>query len=308
MRIVLFAQAAFGQEVLKRLLQRKEEVVGLYTPSEPEGTKNPVKELAEAQGIAVFQPRRMKDPQVLAQYKRLSPDLNLLAFVTDIIPGEILSYPKYGSIQYHPSLLPKHRGRSSINWAVIQGEKKTGLSIFWVDEGIDTGPILLQKEVEISEDDTTGSLYFNKLFPLGVEALMEALDLVKEGRAPRIPQDASQATYEPPCEEKHARVDWGKSLVSIYNLIRGCDPQPGAWSLLKGLKVQFYSARRGLGEGAGDSRGRPGEILRVDEKGIWIATCEGPLLVGKLKAPGSPKLEAIGFVKEFRIQEGDMFQ
>lgn len=308
MRIVLFAQAAFGQEVLKRLIQRKEQVVALYTPAEPEGAKNPIKELALASGIQVFQPRRMKDPQVVAQYKTLGPDLNVLAFVTDIIPAEILSYPKHGSIQYHPSLLPKHRGRSAINWAVIQGEKRTGLTVFWVDEGIDTGPILLQKEVEISEDDTTGTLYFNKLFPLGVEALMEALDLVKEGKAPKIPQDESQATYEPPCGEEHARVDWSKPLVATYNLIRGCDPQPGAWSLLRGSKkVQFYSARP-LEQMPGGKKGRPGEILGVDERGVVIAAGHGALLIGKLKPQGGAKMDGASFARELGVQEGERFE
>jgi len=307
MRIALFAQAAFGEEVLKRLLQRKEEVVALYTPPGPEGTKNPIKELAQASGIPVFQPRRMKDPGVMAQYKSLAPDLNLLAFVTDIIPGEILNFPKQGSIQYHPSLLPRHRGKSAINWAVIQGEKKTGLSIFWVDEGIDTGPILLQKEVEISADDTTGSLYFNKLFPVGVEALMEALDLVKEGRAPRIPQDESQATYEPPCDETHARVDWKRPLKAVYDLVRGCDPQPGAWSLLRGLKVQFYSAKR-LEELPGGKKGQPGEILGVEQKGLLISTGEGALLIGKLKPQGGSKMDGESFAKELGIQEKEGFE
>ncbi len=307
MRIVLFAQAAFGEEVLRRLVQRKEEVVALYTPAEPRGAKNPIKELALASGIRVLQPKRMRDSEVVAQYKTLSPELNLLAFVTDIIPGEILNLPTNGSIQYHPSLLPKHRGRSAINWAVINGEKKTGLSIFWVDEGIDTGPILLQKEVEISEEDTTGSLYFNKLFPLGVEALLEALDLVKEGRAARIPQDESQATYEPPCQEEHARVDWSKPLSSIYNLIRGCDPQPGAWSLLKGSKVQFYSARP-PGQAPGGRRGKPGEILGLDEKGLLVAAGEGALWIGKLKPQGGVKMDGASFARELGVQEGERFQ
>ncbi|MEJ5375576.1 MAG: methionyl-tRNA formyltransferase [bacterium] len=307
MRIALFAQAAFGEEVLRRLIQRKEDVVVVYTPLEPPGGRNPVKELAWASGIPVVQPKRMKDPEIVKQYKMFAPDLNLLAFVTDIIPAEILNYPRCGSIQYHPSLLPKHRGKSAINWAVIQGEKKTGLSIFWVDEGIDTGPILLQKEVEISEDDTTGSLYFNKLFPLGVDALMEALDLVKEGRAPRVPQDESQATYEPPCEEEHARVNWNSPLRSIYDLVRGCDPQPGAWSLLKGTKVKLYSARP-MYETSGFRQGQAGEILRLDDKGVWVAAGEGVLLVGKLKPQGGNKMDALTLAKELAIGEKDRFQ
>ncbi len=307
MKIALFAQAAFGEEVLRRLIQRKEDVVVVYTPLEQPGGRNPVKDLALASGIPVVQPKRMKDPDVVNQYKSFAPDLNLLAFVTDIIPAEILNYPRFGSIQYHPSLLPKHRGKSAINWAVIHGEKKTGLTIFWVDEGIDTGPILLQKEVEISEDDTTGSLYFHKLFPLGVDALTEALDLVKQGRAPRVPQDESQATYEPPCGEEHARVNWSSPLRSIYDLVRGCDPQPGAWSLLKGMKVKLYSAKP-ICEGPEFKQGQAGEILRLDDKGVWVAAGEGVLLVGKLKPQGGNKMDALAFAKELAIGEKDRFQ
>jgi len=231
MRIVLIGQAAFAEKVLEQLIERKEEVVGVYCPPDAPGRPNTLKELAQNAGILVFQPVLMRDPEVIEEYKNLNPDLNMLAFVTDILPGEILNYPTHGSIQYHPSLLPKHRGRSAINWAVIKGEEKTGLSIFWVDEGIDTGPILLQKEVEIGPDDTTGSLYFNKLFHMGVDSLVESLDLVKSGKAPRIEQDDSDATYEPPCGEQHALVDWGRPLEEVYNLIRGCDPQPGAYTL-----------------------------------------------------------------------------
>ena len=136
----------------------------------------------------------MRDPEVYEEFRKLKPDLNVLAFVTDIIPQRVLDLPRLGSIQYHPSLLPKHRGGSAINWAVINGETKTGLTIFWPDKGIDTGPILLQKEVEIGPDDTVGSLYFNKLFPLGVEALAESVQLVREGKAPRIAQDEAEAS------------------------------------------------------------------------------------------------------------------
>lgn len=307
MRIVLFAQAAFGEEVLKRLLARGEEVVGLYTPPDPQGGKNPLKELAQGAGIPVFQPKTMKDKEVVADFKRLAPDLNLLAFVTNIIPGEILRFPTHGSIQYHPSLLPKHRGRSAINWAVIKGETKTGLTIFWVDEGIDTGPIILQKEVEISEEDTTGSLYFDKLFPMGVDALMEALDLVKQGKAPRIPQDESQATYEPPCDENQARIDWSRPQRVVYDLIRGCDPQPGAWSSLKGLKVQFYSAKR-LDEAPGRRKAEPGEVLGVGDDGVAIATSDGALLVGRLRPQGGSKLDAALFARQLGLKEGDKFE
>jgi methionyl-tRNA formyltransferase len=191
MRIVCIGQAAFGEQVLRKLIERGEEVVAVYTPRDTADKRNPLKELAIQTGIPVFQPGSMRVPEVYEEYTRLKPDLNVMAYVTSILPDSILNYPGMGTIQYHPSLLPRHRGGSAINWAIINGETKTGITIFWPDGGVDTGPILLQKEVEISPDDTVGSLYFERLFPLGVEALMEAVELIKKGIAPRIPQDES---------------------------------------------------------------------------------------------------------------------
>ena len=214
MRIICIGQAAFGEAVLQKLTERGEEVVAVYTPPDSAGKRNPLKETAMQMGIPVFQPRSMRVPDVYEEYKRLKPDLNVMAFVTSVLPGSILDYPSMGTIQYHPSLLPKHRGGSAINWVIINGETKTGITIFWPDKGIDTGPILLQKEVEISPDDTVGSLYFEKLFPLGIEALAEAVELVKKGAAPRIPQDESQATYEGLCTEKDAIINWSAPTVA----------------------------------------------------------------------------------------------
>jgi len=179
MRIIIIGQATFGKEVLQTLSKKGEEIRGVYTPPDVPGRANPLKELAAKLGIPTFQPKEMRAPEVYAEYIRLKPDLNVMAYVTDIIPESILNYPKLGTIQYHPSLLPKHRGGSAINWAIINGETKTGITIFWPAKGIDTGPILLQKEVDIFPDDTVGSLYFNKLFPLGIEALAESIELIK---------------------------------------------------------------------------------------------------------------------------------
>src|SRR3972149_388106 len=202
MRIIIVGQGPFGEKVLQALIQKGGEVVGIFSPSDKRGEAMTV--MAEKSGIPVFRPNLMKDPQVYDAYSKLKPELAILAFVTDIIPEKLLTVPSLGTICYHPSILPRHRGASAINWALIQGDTRTGLTIFWVDKGIDTGPILLQKEVEIKPDDTTGSLYFNKLFPMGVHAMVEAVDLIKKGRAPRIPQDDSKATYEPPCDDRVA--------------------------------------------------------------------------------------------------------
>ena len=206
MRIVLVGQGPFGKKVLDALIKKCEDIVGVFCPKDKRGEA--MKALAENSDIALFQPTHMKNPEVLDVYLKLSPDLVVLAFVTDILPESLLNIPSIGTVCYHPSLLPKHRGSSGINWAVIQGDTRTGVTILWSDKGIDTGPILLQKEVDIGPDDTTGSLYFNRLFPLGIDAITEAIDLVKSGKAPRIPQDNSLATYEPPCDDKVASIDW----------------------------------------------------------------------------------------------------
>ena len=166
MRIVLIGQAAFGEKVLEALLSKNENIVGVFCPPDPPGKPSGMKKLAESKGIPVYQPEKMKDPYVYDVFVQLQPDLNIMAFVTDIVPKRILDYPKLKTIQYHPSLLPKHRGGTAIHWAVINGEAKTGLTIFWPDHGIDTGPIILQKEVEISHDDTASLLYFNSAVSL----------------------------------------------------------------------------------------------------------------------------------------------
>ena len=223
------------------MLHRREEVVGVFCPPDKRG--DPLAALAMGSSIPLFRPVKMKDPQVYQTYEHLKPDLVMLAFVTDIIPESLLEIPSIGTLCYHPSLLPRHRGASGINWAIIQGETRTGLTILWVDRGIDTGPILLQKEVEIGPDDSTGSLYFNKLFPMGVEAMIEAVDLIKKGKAPRIVQDESKATYEPPCDDRVAAIDFEKSAQEVYNFIRGCDPQPGAFTFFRGKKVRLYDTR-----------------------------------------------------------------
>ncbi|MBM4430459.1 MAG: methionyl-tRNA formyltransferase, partial [Chloroflexi bacterium] len=231
----------------------------------------------------------------------LAPELNVLAFVTEILPLQILNYPKLGTIQYHPSLLPKHRGGSAINWAVINGASKTGLTIFWPDEGIDTGPILLQKEVEISPDDTVGSLYFDKLFPLGVEALVESIRLVKQGKAPRIPQDESQATYEGLCTEKDAYIDWSQPAQQVYDLIRGANPQPGATTFYKGKKLKIYDS-----ELIKEPAQAPGETVAITERGIVVSAQDGLILVKRvLPEDAARKISALEYSQLANLRVGD---
>jgi methionyl-tRNA formyltransferase len=301
MRIIIVGQGPFGEKVLQALIQKGEEVVGSFSPPDKRGEA--MKTLAEKSGIPFFCPNLMKDPQVYDAYVKLQPDLAVLAFVTDIIPEKLLTVPSLGTICYHPSILPQHRGASAINWAIIRGDTRTGLTIFWVDKGIDTGPILLQKEIEIGPDDTTGSLYFNALFLMGVEAMVEAVELIKTGKAPRIPQDESRATYEPPCDDRVASVNFEKSIRDIYNLIRGCDPQPGAYTTFKGKRVRFYDAKMSPTE----MKKQPGEIVFLEEGNLQIAVKGGLINVGKLRVDKGEKIGPIEFAQLVDLKIGDRF-
>jgi methionyl-tRNA formyltransferase len=301
-RIILVGQGPFGEKVLEALIERGEQITGVFSPPDKRG--EPMKELAERSEIAIFRPTRMKDPEVYDLFEKLRPDLVILAFATDIIPERLLHIPSLGTICYHPSLLPKHRGASAINWSIMMGETRTGLTIFWVDKGIDTGPILLQKEIEIGPNDTAGTLYFNTLFPMGVDAMVEAVEWIKEGKAPRVPQDDSKATYEPPCDDRVAIVNFEKPIIEVYNLIRGCDPQPGAYINFRGEKVRFYEVRMQI---LSERETRTGEILSFDKEGVQISVKEGVIKIGKLRVGKGEKIGAAEFAKLFDLKIGDQF-
>jgi methionyl-tRNA formyltransferase len=303
MRIALIGQAAFGADVLKGLIERGHQVVGVFCPPDRGSKIDPIKDAAQTARVPVFQPSRMKDPQAYEQMASLNPDLAVLAFVTDIVPGKVLAVPNLGSICYHPSILPKYRGASAINWAVINGERESGLTIFWVDEGIDTGDILLQKKVEIGPNETTGEVYFNKLYPLGVEACLEAVDLVFQGKAPRIPQDHSLSTYDPPCDEKVAALNWNQPGRKVFDFIRGCDPQPGATTTFKGEQVKVYNASFLMA----DHTAQPGEILEVSDKGIKVAVSGAALFITRFRTKDLGKVKAPDFIAAKKPRAGDRF-
>ena len=301
MRIILIGQAAFAEKTLDKLLSKGEEVLAVFCfPDAPGGKIDPVKQRALQLGIPVHQHKTLKTPEVTEQFVSLEADLAILAFVSQIIPPPVFNAPRFGSICYHPSLLPKDRGRTAIYWDLIRGETVTGLTIFWLDKGIDTGPILLQKEVRVDPNDTTGTLYFNKLFPMGIEAIGEAVDLIKAGNPPRIVQDESKATYDPPCGDEHAKIDWSKPANELYNLIRGCDPQPGAHSIWRGKMVRIFDARLR----AGDVSAAPGEVIDIGADEIAVALEGGTLAVKRMRGEGG-KISAAEFAKQVALKVGD---
>lgn len=303
MRIILIGQAAFAEKTLDKLVGKGEEVLAVFCqPDAPGGKFDPVKQRALQLGLPVQQHKTMKGPEVREQFVALHADLAILAFVTQIVPPPVFNAPRLGSICFHPSLLPKYRGGSAINWTLIRGETKTGISLFWVDEGIDTGPLLLQKEAAIDPDDTTGSLYFNKLFPLGVEAIGEAVDLIKVGNPPRIPQDESRANYDPLCRDEQARIDWSRPVQEVYNLIRGCDPQPGAHTTWQGKMVRFYDCR--LRRDA--STASPGQIAEIGEESLSVAVPGGMIIAKKMRGEGG-KIAAAEFAQQAGVSVGAQF-
>ena len=272
---------------------------------EKEGAKaDPLKEAALAAKLPVYQPASYRKPEVWEEFKALKPDLQVMAFVTLFVPEEFLNVPTKGSIQYHPSLLPKYRGPSAINWPIIQGETETGLSIFWPDNGLDTGDILLQKKTPISPDDTLGSVYFDRLFPMGVEATLEAVDLVKAGKAQRVKQDESRASYEGWCSADNSRIDWGKPWAQIYNLIRGCNPQPGAWTLHEGKKLQIFDSKPLPAKRPAGIAGKMGEVVATDAESFTVACADGRIRVARVKAADGPKVAAGEFAATSKLAAG----
>ena len=304
MRIAIIGQSAFGEAVLKALAENEaDEIVGVFCPSDREGRPvDPIKSAAVELGVSVIQPRRMRSARSIEEFRSLDADLCVMAFVTDFVPMEMLEAPRLGTVQYHPSLLPKHRGPSSINWPIIFGETETGLTIFWPDDGLDTGPVLLQKRVPIGPDDTLGSLYFGQLFPLGVEAMVESVDMVRRGEAPRIVQDESKATYEGWCKDEDAVIDWEKPVGEVYNLVRGSNPRPGAHTTHRGDMLRLFDSELVRSEAAD----APGAVTSVSEEGIEVAASGGRIRVKRVQAKGRRKTPAAEWAAEVGLHSGDV--
>ena len=285
-RIVLIGQAAFAEQALEALHARGEEIVQVYAPPDlPGGRPDPLKAKALALGLPLSQPASFRGEREYEQFQALEADLAIMAFVTLIVPERILYAPRFKTICFHPSLLPRHRGASAINWAIIEGDDETGVTWFWPDRGIDTGPILIQRRVPIGASDTTGLLYFNTLFPLGIETMIEAVDQISKGSASATAQDESIATYEAPCRDEHGAIDFRRPARAVYNLVRGCDPQPGAFAMLGGRRLRLYEAQLETN----DRVCAPGTIVTLDDQGMRVALEGASMLVRKARFDSSPK-------------------
>ena len=305
MKIAIIGQQDFGKAVLEAFLARGDTVAGVFCAPEKEGAKpDPLKVAATASGLEVFQFASLKNAEAAAAMKGLAADIGIMAFVLQFAPQEFVNIPKHGTIQYHPSLLPKYRGPSSINWPLIKGETKTGLTIFRPTDGLDEGPVILQKETPVSENDTLGTVYFDRLFPMGVQAMLEAADLVLAGKHREIVQDESQASYEGWCRANEARVNWANHVDFIHNTIRGCDPAPGAWTTVGGKKLQLFGSKKHLVRTFGAVKGKIGEITEIGEGSMRITAQGGQVEVSKVKAEDTKKISPAEWAKGAGVAAG----
>jgi methionyl-tRNA formyltransferase len=308
MRIAIVGQQKFGKSVLDAFLARGDTVAGVFCAPERAGSPaDPLRVGAEEKGIRVFQLASLKTGEAAEALAALKVDLGVMAYVLQFAPQDFCAVPRHGMIQYHPSLLPKYRGPSSINWPIIRGDTRTGLTIFRPSDGLDEGPVLLQKETPIGSDDTLGSVYFDRLFPMGIAALAEAADLVVSGRAESRIQEESQASYEGWCRDPEAAVNWHNHIDQIYDLVRGCNPAPGAWTQLNGRKVRLFDARKHPARSFSDVKGRIGTVTAIGAKSLMVSAQGGQLEVLTLRFDDGKKLAAPEFCSQAGIAAGAQF-
>jgi methionyl-tRNA formyltransferase len=291
MKFAIIGQQDFGKAVLEAFLARGDEAVAVFCAPEKEGARPDALRLAAQQrGLSVHQFKSLRDPEATRAMQESGADIGIMAFVTQFAPQEFVTLPKHGTIQYHPSLLPKYRGPSSINWPIIKGDPETGLTIFRPSDGLDEGAVILQKRTAIGADDTLGSVYFDRLFPMGVEAMLEAADLVLAGKHTETAQDEAEASYEGWCRTAEAKIDWAKPIDQVYNLIRGCNPAPGAWTTVSGKKLQIFDARKVVVRRFADVPGKIGEVTGVTAQRFQVVAQGGLIEVLKAKLEDAKKI------------------
>lgn len=304
MRIVFMGTPDFASASLKKLIDEKFDVVGVFTqPDKPKGrgmelSASPVKELALENGLPVFQPVKMRDGTALAQIKALEPDILVVVAYGRILPDDILAVPKYGAINVHGSLLPKYRGAAPIQWAVLNGDKITGVTTMYLASEMDTGDIIYTAETEIGEYETSGEL-FDRLKEMGAELLVKTLRDIDAGTAPRAPQDHSKASYVTMLDKSICPIDWNKTPREVLKHIYGLQPWPVATMELEGKTVRVFAAKYTDGK----TEKVPGAVVSTDKGGLEIACADGEtLLITELQAPGKKRMGAEDYLRGHQIK------
>ena len=308
MKIAIIGQSAFAASVYTLLKKDGHTIVGVYTVPDANNREDALATVAKEDNVKVFKLSRWRVkgkpiPEILDQYKQLGAELNVLPYCSQFIPMEVIEFPKHQSIIYHPSLLPRHRGASSINWTLIHGDTKTGFTVFWADDGLDEGPILLQRECPVDPDDTVESLYNKYLYPQGVIGVRDAVRLIANGTAPRIIQPTEGASYEPLLNKKElTMINFKSSAQQIHNFIRGMDKVPGATAIINGETVKLFSSSLYPGpipygkEVTVDGMVKPAIISY--EGLILFGIDGGKVLARKIQLPSGKMISASKFGKE----------
>jgi len=303
MRIVFMGTPEFAVPSLKALAGSGEEVIAVVAqPDRPQGrglklAPPPTKVFAQERGIPVLQPQAIRTEAFFKELTELNPDVIIVAAYGKILPKPVLDLPPFGCINVHASILPKYRGAAPVNWAIARGEKVTGVTIMRMDEGMDTGDILLTREVPVDDDDT-GETLSRKLSHAGAELLMTALGNLKRGESRPLKQDDSLATYAPMLKKEDGRIDWTKPAREIRDLIRGMLPWPGAFTLLDGKLLKIYKAA--VSEGNGEA----GEVIRAQHSVLRVKTGEGALDILELQMEGGKRLHSREFLSGRKIEPG----
>jgi methionyl-tRNA formyltransferase len=302
-RVVFMGTPGFAVPSLSALAKSENVTLVVTNPDRPSGrgqalSSPPVKREAQRLGLPVFQPEKAKHPEAVVRIASEKPDLIVVVAYGQILPPSILDIPAQGCINVHASLLPKYRGAAPINWAVARGETATGVTIMKMDAGMDTGPMLLVREMPISEEDTAQTL-FNRLSLLGAEALAEALLKLHDGTLEETPQDNTLSSYAPMLKKEHGQIDWSRPAAEVRNLIRGMTPWPSAYASHAGKSIKILSASvRG-------GRGEPGEILEVGRDGVVVACGEGALALGRVQPEGGREMSSWDYAQGRRVKKGE---
>ena len=305
---VLFAGTPeFAARCLETLLQSRHRVVGVMTqPDRTAGrglalAPSPVKKLAAARGIQVIQPMSLRDAQAQAELEHFRADIIVVAAYGLILPQPVLELPRYGAINIHASLLPRWRGATPIQRALLAGDRDTGVSIMQMDSGLDTGPVLMQEKIPILEDDTMGTLH-DRLAELGAKLIVRVLDALEAGVVKATPQSAEGVMYAAKLDRREARVDWRKGAVTVNRQVRALNPSPGADARVRAVELKIWRCATAAG------RGNPGEILSAGTRGLCVACGEGALLVTELQRSGGKRLPAAEFLRGFPLSAGECFE
>ena len=302
MRVIVMGQQAFGKDCLARILDEgRDEVVAVYCEPDRDGKPvDPIKEFALEKSLPVLQPSDFNDEVALEELAGFKADLMIMAFVNIFVPEAARDTPKLGSICFHPSLLPLHRGPSAVNWPIIMGAAKSGFSWFYPTDGLDEGDCLLKWECEVGPDDTVIDLYFKKIYSPAVESAIKVCDLFRTGNPPRIVPNESEATYERRCTKRHSRIDWNKPVGQVYNLIRGTNPAPGAWTIHNGQELGIFDCARAAGDGISS------RVTDVSDEGVTVQCVGGRILIKRVRPSGAGKIPAAEWATEAGVSKGDV--